>query len=114
MTTCLIRGAAPRQKPINQIRQGDVLLCRVAAPAVARLVADAQGLRVEGERTGHAHVLRSPVYDTPAGRLLWVRDDGATITHDEHAAIRVPAGWWQPVLQREYAPRRNFSRSRRD
>ena len=89
------------------IRQGDVLLKLVAAPAgKLQRVCDAQGplqgLEIEGEQTGHAHRLAARVYDTAAGdRLLFVPRP-TDITHEEHADIEVPAGWWRPVQQREY------------
>jgi len=81
-----------------------VLLRRIEAPRSAFRVDGVQGLRVEGERTGHAHVLEAEVYETPSGRVLHV-DGDRMLTHDEHAALRVPDGWWQPVLQREFQPR---------
>ncbi len=90
-------------RQIDQIRQGDVLLTRVSPPTAATRVPDVQGLRVEGERTGHAHELRAEVYATPAGRLLWL-DEPRLLTHQEHAHLTVPAGWWQPTIQREYRP----------
>jgi len=87
---------------ITQIRQGDVLLVRRRRPADAERI-DSPGLRVPGERTGHAHVLPAEVYQTPSGRLLHL-EEPALITHEEHAAIEVPEGWWEPVLQREFTP----------
>lgn len=90
---------------ITQIRQGDVLLIRRAAPDPATLTRreDLTGLRVPGERTGHAHVLPAEVYDTDRGeRLLLTHGD--PITHEEHGAVAVPPGWWEPVLQREFTP----------
>jgi hypothetical protein len=96
-------------KKINQIRQGDVLLVRVPEPAKKTRVVDEAGtplagLRVEGERTGHAHVLPARVYQPASGgRVLFV-ERPTPITHEEHGPIEVPAGWWQPVVQREYVP----------
>ncbi len=93
----------------QQIRQGDVLLVpREAAPvgAVGALDSTGQplaGLRVEGERTGHAHVLPARVYDAPSGRSLFLeRPD--VITHQEHGTTEVPAGWWDVRVQREHVP----------
>lgn len=93
---------------IQQLRQGDVLLLRIQPPHRAQRVDGVQGLRVEGERTGHAHVLEAEVYDTPTGRVLHI-DGDRMLTHEEHAALLVPDGWWQPVLQREFEPRRRPS-----
>jgi hypothetical protein len=93
---------------VKMIRQGDVLLRRVDEPdSVDRVVGDdgqpLGGLRVDGERTGHAHVLPARVYDSPAGRVLFV-ERPTPMTHEEHAAVTVPAGWWSPIVQREYVP----------
>lgn len=92
-------------QPINQIRQGDVLLVRRPAPKHSTRKHSLSGLHVPGERTGHAHTLPAEVYDTEHGRLLYL-PNGDTMTHDEHAPAEVPAGWWEPILQREFAPSR--------
>lgn len=87
----------------QMIRQGDVLLRRVRKPAQSRRT-DALGLRVPGERTGHAHVLPAAVHETPAGVSVLMLEEPAKLTHDEHGAIEIPAGWWEPVMQREFKP----------
>jgi len=61
------------------------------------------GLLVEGERTGHAHRLPGRIYDTDAGRLILLGRP-TTMTHEEHADVEVPAGWWRPIQQQEYVP----------
>jgi hypothetical protein len=90
----------------RMIRQGDVLLVRVNPPKDAQQVPDAQGLRVPGERTGHAHVLPAAVFERADGTRLLYLDEDATLSHEEHAPLTVPAGWWEPVTQREFAPGR--------
>lgn len=99
----------------KQIRQGDVLLTRVAEPAGAVRVHDPEGqplagLLVPGERTGHAHRLPARVYDDGQGNRVLMLERPTPLTHEEHEAIEVPAGWWEVTLQREYSPRRNRSR----
>jgi hypothetical protein len=107
-------------KTSQLIRQGDVLLVPILEPmgAATRVLDEAgqpmAGLLVEGERTGHAHRLPARVYDTAGGERVLFLERPTEITHEEHGAIEVPAGWWRPVQQREYAPRRNLSRSARD
>jgi hypothetical protein len=86
------------------LRQGDVLLIERPAPKAARATGE-NGLRVPGERTGHAHVMEAEVFEGPDGRRLLYLPEGGTMTHEEHAPLAVPAGWWEPVLQREFAPR---------
>jgi len=98
---------------MRQIRQGDVLLVAVDPPRKLRRVTDGEGrplagLRVEGERTGHAHVLPARVYDSEIGRVLFV-ERPTPMQHEQHRPVEVPAGWWQPIQQREYVP---ASRSR--
>lgn len=97
-------------KTIDQIRQGDVLLQRVAEPESVRRATDPEGrplagLLVEGERTGHAHRLPARVYDTDDGDRVLFLERPTPLTHEEHEALEVPAGWWRPVQQREYLPR---------
>lgn len=100
---------------IDQIRQGDVLLLRREAPAVATPIAGVAGLRVPGERTGHAHTLAAEVLELADGTRLLRLDEPGLLTHDEHKAIEVPAGWWEPRVQREFvAQRRSVARARFD
>jgi len=93
----------------GQIRQGDVLLVPVDPPADPMTGAvDAAGqplagLEVAGERTGHAHRLPARVYDTSRGRVLML-ERPEVLTHEEHRHVEVPAGWWRPIVQREYVP----------
>ena len=46
-------------------------------------------MRVEGERTGHAHVLPGRVYDGVGGRRLVFLERPTTITHQEHRNVKV-------------------------
>jgi hypothetical protein len=86
-------------------------------------------LRVPGERSSHEHVLPARVYDTVRGRLLFVERPTAMRVLDtrtgepaviedgrqRHADVELSAGWWEPIVQREYvAPRVTRSRSRVD
>lgn len=111
-------------REISQIRVGDVLLVRRPPPPTATRVEGVQGLRVPGERSGHEHVLAGAVLDTPAGRLLrldqpevfrTVRSGSGEPWPERHADVVVPAGWWEPVTQRQYVPSaRPVSRARFD
>lgn len=93
------------------VRQGDVALVAVTEiPADARPVArDAQNRVVlaYGEATGHAHAL----HDSSVEMLLAANADvflrvtaPATLRHEEHHAIEIPAGQYRVVRQREYSP----------
>jgi hypothetical protein len=67
----------------TQIRQGDVLLTPIPQPQRRKRAVDANGrplagVRVEGERTGHAHELAGRVYEVGKKRVVF----GAT--HRDH------------------------------
>lgn len=61
-----------------------------------------------GEVTGHAHVLLdSPdveVVDIEGVSYADIKNAMATLVHDEHATIELPAGKYEIVRQREYTP----------
>lgn len=92
----------------KMIRQGDVLLIARDAPRKSTRT-EALGLRVPGERTGHAHILPAEVHETATGTLLYV-DEPTELTHDEHESVTVSPGWWEPRLQREFTPSSRPSR----
>ncbi|SEL65908.1 hypothetical protein [Streptacidiphilus jiangxiensis] len=101
-------------------RQGDVLLVRVAAPAVPASVTalppqprDGRGRLVlaPGGAGGHAHTVDGP------GRLLraperrsdpeqaWLELTGSgRLEHERHAPLALPAGWYRVVCRRVYEP----------
>ena len=92
---------------IKQIRQGDVFLMKVQEPDERDLATGLDGLplaglRVEGERTGHAHVLPGEIYETPDARRVVRLHEPTPITHEEHKALVVPEGWWEIRIQREW------------
>ena len=97
----------------EMIRQGDVLLVPVdEIPAGVRPVARADGRLVlaTGEATGHAHaVLDAGAHllenDVDERFLQVLEEGGVTLTHEEHAAVRVPPGDYRVRRQREYVPR---------
>lgn len=98
------------------LRQGDVLLIRVAdLPKGAKDVTGEQRIVLaEGEVTGHAHAISDPLTaTTPTGKArLW--DAGAerylqvletvALQHEEHAAIPLDPGIYKIGHQREYSP----------
>jgi len=92
-----------------QFRQGDVFIVRIRAiPKKAEAVPRQDGRIVlaYGEATGHAHaVLDEDVRLLAMGdrRFLEVASP-ATVRHEEHAPVALPAGRYEVVRQREYAP----------
>lgn len=107
---------------IKQIRQGDVLLVKVEEPKDRDLSTGPDGLplaglRVEGERTGHAHVLPGEIYETPDARRVIRVHQPTPMTHEEHRHLVVPEGWWEVRIQREWVPtsrQRGFTAPRWD
>lgn len=96
-------------------RQGDVLIVPVpeeSVPASAVAAAgeprDARGRMVLalGEVTGHAHALVAPgkLVRQSADRVLLHLPEGGRLSHEEHAPIPLPRGWYRIVRQREYTP----------
>lgn len=98
-------------------RQGDVLIMRIdAIPPAAKLekVKDRIVLAY-GEVTGHAHAISAkeaksfrttapvPVFDAQAERFLRVQVE-ALVRHEEHDPIKLPAGDYAVIQQREYSP----------
>lgn len=96
-------------------RQGDVLLVPIEPASVPATAVSARRDRMgravlaHGEATGHAHVITGPDL-----RVMVLPDDvdqmfveivsRATLSHDEHGPITVPAGHYRVVRQREYVP----------
>lgn len=103
------------KEPLPMIRQGDVLLIKVAEiPESAKPVKRDNGRLVlaHGEATGHAHVIDSPpeeavlLTDKENRRFLnLVRD--SVLKHEEHTNLHVPAGKYQQIPQREWVDSMN-------
>jgi hypothetical protein len=121
----------PRRKNLARkpLRQGDVLLLPVESdpswqinnwqPAPTKTPDDRKReggvVLAFGEVTGHAHVLQTTaplltgrVADTVqrwTSRIVEFIDlpEKATLVHEEHATLEVPAGKWEVIHQREYA-----------
>jgi hypothetical protein len=93
------------------IRHGDVLLVPVAASEVGAdaTVRDRDKGRVilaYGEVTGHAHAITedgASILESNGLEFLRV-ENVATLRHEEHATVEIPAGTYKIVHQREYSP----------
>lgn len=95
---------------MTMYRQGDVLLVRVEQ-VIGSIEEPRDGrgriVLAEGEATGHAHAIHDPaarvVNHRVEGRFLEVlAEGGVDLVHEEHATIRLPAGAYRVVRQREY------------
>lgn len=91
-------------------RQGDVLIipCK-AIPKGAKPVARETGRVVlaHGEITGHAHALLDRnvnMVEKDMRRFLEITGGGASVVHEEHGTIKLNAGFYEVIRQREYSP----------
>jgi hypothetical protein len=96
-------------------RQGDVLVVPIQEPELPTDLIPAPRDRsgrlvlAYGEATGHAHVVSGDGLrlmcrpDDPQALFLIVAANGR-VTHEEHGAIGLPAGYYRVVRQREYLP----------
>jgi hypothetical protein len=93
----------------QQMRQGDVLLVRVAdLPQGVASLDDEAGrvILAHGEVTGHAHAvsaMHACMYAKDADRYLKV-ETPTQLTHEEHSAISLDPGVYKVIRQREYVP----------
>jgi hypothetical protein len=91
-------------------RQGDIYFVKLDEeidPSKATTVKN--GVIAKGEHTGHSHRLMASSMAGGAalvmlGRSMFLRspEAGATIVHDEHHAIDLPAGSYAVLHQREF------------
>ncbi len=104
------RNTTPRVA--GQYRQGDILLKPVSAAraAAGREVVGANDERkvlAYGEESGHAHAVlddSAKLVEVNGTLYLVVDTPGATITHEEHPPVKVPAGNYEITRQRQYVP----------
>lgn len=95
-----------------QARQGDVFVFRVETlPKERKEVQRENGLVILalGEATGHHHSIADigvEMFETANTVDRWLRigEAGATLAHQEHAAINLPQGDYIVRIQREYNP----------
>lgn len=89
-------------------RQGDVMFARISKSPSGERKKRENGIVAYGEVTGHMHRVecleQAEVCEVENGLYLRVGEAGVRIVHDEHAAIALPPGEFQVVLQREYQP----------
>lgn len=91
-------------------RQGDVLFLQVEeeATGIPQPRQDGRIIVAEGEATGHAHAvldLDAQLLTLEAsGEMYLDCPSGATVVHEEHAPVKLPAGTFKVLHQREYSP----------
>jgi len=91
-------------------RQGDVLIVSNPSAELDGPPVEREGGRLilaHGEATGHAHAIAA------AGARMWTRSAGefsleldapASLEHEEHDRIDLPAGKYTVIRQKEYTP----------
>jgi hypothetical protein len=83
-------------------RHGDLLIEKTNIPKGCKK--RKSSIILDGEVTGHAHRLNNGII-FEKGELVYLRVvDKATVTHEEHSTITLPAGDYQVIRQREYRP----------
>jgi hypothetical protein len=101
---------------MDMMRQGDVLVTRVARRARKGEQVTADGGRVvlaHGEVTGHAHVVQvedglempaAQLFTEPDGTRYLFVDRPCALVHEEHGPIALAPGCYRVTRQREYSP----------
>ncbi|MBK8772236.1 MAG: hypothetical protein IPM06_17685 [Rhizobiales bacterium] len=92
------------------IRQGDVLLVKVAAmPADVTAISQDKGrvILAHGEVTGHAHQIAEPtkakLWSAGAERFLQVMEK-TSLKHEEHSAAQLDVGIYHVAIQTQFTP----------
>ena len=86
-------------------RQGDILFVKVKE-LPKELSPKKDCIISEGETTGHKHLLVDGelLKDDKENLFINVTAEKATVKHEEHKAITLPAGQYKVIKQREYEP----------
>ena len=87
-------------------RHGDLLICKVKVNEIPKDVKQKDdNVLAYGEVTFHAHRLHSGIILEDEKGNMYVRvPKAATLTHEEHATVTLPAGDYIVTRQREFDP----------
>ena len=95
------------------VRHGDVLI-----ESISDIPEDVKGRKsniiLAGEATGHHHRLNGGMILERGEEVYLKVADTATVTHEEHSTIELPAGDYQITRQREYDPYERAARAVQD
>jgi len=95
---------------MKSYRQGDVFLRQVRSIPKSATPQKQENRIVlaYGEVTGHAHAIhdlgRVDVFVGAESQMYLRVKEATTLNHEEHAAIALPPGNYERVLQKEYSP----------
>ena len=103
-----MRSRQTSKKVAPLYRHGDVLVLQVSEiPPEAEK--QKHLVLAEGEMTGHSHRIAEPgaaeLYRFGSEMYLRIVEPTATLIHQEHGPISLPAGDYRVWRQREYSPR---------
>ena len=106
---------------MNMYRQGDVLIVEIEEiPEETKKAIPKNGkwILAEGEATGHAHAIlvmagimlfeqtkKQTTNDKTLPPMFLKSNIECEVTHQEHETIKLPAGTFEIIRQRYYAPR---------
>ncbi len=94
-----------KTKKQNIIRQGEVLLTRIAKSALPRGLKVKDNILAHGEVTGHNHRLDNQAQVLTDGKQQFVvisATEGSVLMHEEHKPVTVSQGAYAVTIQREY------------
>lgn len=109
----IVVNAERKKEMVNkdQFQQGDVVIRKIDnVPSDSKKsIPSATGfVLAEGEHTGHRHQIafadEVEMFERNGTLYLSVGEGGATITHEEHAPVELPAGNYEVGNVREYDP----------
>jgi len=95
------------KKEKRKYRHGDVILIECEPEEVKGEKLNHLVL-AEGEATGHAHRMidgTSALFEFDEERYLVIQDELATLSHEEHKEIQLPAGHYRVLIQEDYTPK---------
>ena len=96
-------------KNSQEFQQGDVLIHRINSlpDGIKKVGRKVRGfVLAEGETTGHAHVVEEDIemYEKDGNFYIRVSGETATVTHEEHAPIEIPSGFYEIGIVQEVDP----------
>jgi F420-0:gamma-glutamyl ligase len=95
-----------KNNAVTTIQQGDVLLSRITIlpEGEQKVVAKQKLVLAEGEVTGHYHGIEESEAELIqiGNKMILSLENEATLTHQEHGHISVPAGLWEIGRVQEY------------
>ena len=95
----------PFRKKLNIFRHGDLLI-REVSTIPSNAIPLSTNIIAMGEKTGHNHQISGPaqVYETPDKQKYFQANKEIFLKHQEHNSLRIQAGRYVIISEREYDP----------